>query len=175
MYLTFNVENKKTETLEVNKIFIKEKPYEIGTLSFIPTEFVNDGELDISRVDGSSYGPDLDEYQVVLENNGEETLEVDSIDTRRFENHISKILVGRDNVVEKNVHDFSVGLKEKEKDVEVNVCFDSTDLTEYRFFYFSPSILYHSEGGEAHRLDLHYYISGLLLDDEDLRQMHLSQ
>lgn len=176
LYLTYSVENKRAKTVEANKIFISEKPYEIGTISFIPTEFVNDGDLDISRVSGSSYGSDLDEYQVVLENNGGETLEVESIDTRRFENHISKILVGRDkNAVETKVPNFGFVLREKEKDVDLNVCFDSTDLTEYRVFYFSPSILYHAKGGEEHRLDLHYYISGLILNEEDLRQMHFSQ
>ncbi|MDD4843031.1 MAG: hypothetical protein PHU31_01685 [Anaerotignum sp.] len=177
-YLTLNIifDVDSNNEAEAKKIFIGENPYEIGTLFFIPTEFVNDGDLGISRVDGSSYGPDLDEYQVVLENNSEETLEVDSIDTRRFEDHISKILVNRDeNVIEAKAPNFGFVLREKGKNMGVIVCFDSANLTDYRVFYFSPSILYHSKGGKEQRLDLHYYISGLILDEKDLRQVHFSQ
>ncbi|WP_304509040.1 hypothetical protein [Anaerotignum sp.] len=180
-YLTlniiFNINNSDSmNEFEAKKIFFGKNPYEIGSLFFIPTEFVNSGELDVRSTSAICLGRGLEDYYVVLDNKGEETLEVDSIDTRRFENHISKILVGRDeNVIETKAPNFSFVLKEKEKDVEVTVCFDPANLSDYDVFYFSPSLVYHSLNGEQHRLDLNYYISGLMISEDDLEQMHLSQ
>ncbi len=177
-YLTLNIifDVDTNNEFEAKKIFIGENPYEIGTLFFIPTDFVNSGELELRSAAGLCLGRGLEDYYVTLDNKGEETLEVGSIDTRRFENHISKVLVERDeNVIETKAPNFSFLLKEKEKDVEVTVCFDSAELSDYDVFYFSPSMVYHSIDGEQHRLDLNYYISGLMLSKDDLKQMQLSQ
>jgi len=156
--------------LEVNKIFVEGKAYDIGSISFVPTEFKYDEVLGLVKVPGKSLGSGLGNYELGIENNSKKKLNIDAVELGRFKEYITGITLNEGNgksALEAPSYAFS--LAQQEKNVEITVEFDSTQLEEYDVFYFSPSILYHTELGDIGKLNVTVYTSGLLLTDEDMR------
>ena len=168
--ITYSTEGEVGTPLEVNKIFVEGKQYDIGSVSFVPAEFKSDEALGLVKVPGKSLGGGLDKYGLGIENNSKEKLDIDAVELGRFHGHIKEITLNRGN--DKTVlkaPSYSFSLAQQEKNAEIVVEFDATPLEEYEVFYFSPSILYHTEDGAPHKLNLYTYTSGLLLTDEDMR------